>query len=359
MEANMIPGNFHPLIRNSIRALLILALVFALLQWSAFPVVAAYQFDLVGPAGSGQFGYSVTALPNGNLVVTDPFYDKGANADVGAVYLYHGVTHALISTLTGSTVNDNVGLGGVKVLTNGNYVIQSPLWNNGSAAMAGAATWGSMTTGVSGVVSSDNSLVGSTAGDQVGMFVTALTNGNYVVSSPFWDAPGPVADVGAATWVNGLTGLPKGAISNSISLVGSTADDWVGGVSALTNGNYVVKSPYWDGVTTNTGAATWVNGASGLPKGAVQSSNSLVGSKIDDMVGITATPLTNGNYVVNSYYWDGAATNTGAATWVNGATGNPKGAVSSDNSLVGSTASDQVGAWSIPLTNGNYVVCSP
>ena len=45
-------------------------------------------------------------------------------------------------------------------------------------------TWGSGTTGVSGVVSSGNSLAGSTASDQVGgSGITALTNGNYVVSS--------------------------------------------------------------------------------------------------------------------------------------------------------------------------------
>ena len=42
---------------------------------------------IAGPPGSGQFGSRVTALPNGNFVVTDPFYDAGATTDVGAVYL--------------------------------------------------------------------------------------------------------------------------------------------------------------------------------------------------------------------------------------------------------------------------------
>ena len=42
--------------------------------------------------------------------------------------------------------------------------------------------------GITGAVSAANSLVGSTAGDQVGYDgVTALSNGNYVVSSPDWD----------------------------------------------------------------------------------------------------------------------------------------------------------------------------
>ena len=72
-------------------------------------------------------------------------------------------------------------------LSNGNYVVSSPDWTNGAAADAGAVTWGSGTAGVSGAVSATNSLVGSTANDCVGDGgVTALSNGNYVVSSPAW-----------------------------------------------------------------------------------------------------------------------------------------------------------------------------
>ncbi len=79
---------------------------------------AADQIDLPGPDGSGSFGKTVTALPNGNIVVTDPDYDiPGGAADVGAVYLYDGATRALISMLTGSTENDKAGSDGVTVLT--------------------------------------------------------------------------------------------------------------------------------------------------------------------------------------------------------------------------------------------------
>ena len=38
-------------------------------------------------------------------------------------------------------------------LTNGNYVVSSLLWDNGAAADAGAVTWGNGTSGVSGAVS--------------------------------------------------------------------------------------------------------------------------------------------------------------------------------------------------------------
>ncbi len=147
------------------RMFLVMAVVAALAAGSAQPVVAATQIDIAGPAGSGAFGTSVTVLPNGNIVVTDPYYDAGATEDVGAVYLYDGATGTQISALTGSTAGDQVGYDDVIVLRNGNYVVRSTLWDNVAtgAVDAGAVTWGSGTSGVSGVVSATNSLVGSTA----------------------------------------------------------------------------------------------------------------------------------------------------------------------------------------------------
>src|SRR5579859_1372226 len=82
---------------------------------------AATQVNLIGPAGSGRFGAQVLALPNGNIVVTDPNFSTASVANVGAVYLYNGRTQALISRLTGSAANDQVGdrfgIGGVTALT--------------------------------------------------------------------------------------------------------------------------------------------------------------------------------------------------------------------------------------------------
>ena len=163
-------------LRSLARAAARLALLAVLL---AAPARArAAQIDLPGPAGSGSFGSTVTYLPNGNFVVTDPTYSlttPAAVANVGAVYLYDGVTLAVISTLTGSALSDRVGLSGVTVLSNGNYVVTSLAWSGSR----GAVTWGSATVGVSGIVSAANSLVGSTASDQVGgNGVTALNNGN-------------------------------------------------------------------------------------------------------------------------------------------------------------------------------------
>jgi hypothetical protein len=321
----------------------------------------AAQVTINGPTGSGEFGRTVTTLPNGNIVVTDPGYDgPGPIADVGAVYLYRP-SGTLISTLFGSSASDRVGDGGVIVLGNGNFVVRSPNWDNGVAVDAGAVTFASGTSGISGVVSPANSLVGSTAVDVVGSSgVTALRNGNYVVRSPEWDN-GAVVNAGAVTFASGASGL-SGVVSAANSLVGSTADDRVGdnGVTALSNGNYVVRSPNWDnGAAVNAGAVTFASGASGI-SGVVSSANSLVGSTASDQVGSGGvTALSNGNYVVRSRNWDnGAIADVGAVTLASGTSG-LSGVVSPANSLVGSTASDQVGSSGVTaLSNGNYVVAS-
>ena len=331
------------------------------------PSTRAAQTDIPGPAGSGTFGKAVTYLPNGNFVVTDPTYSlttPTAVASVGAVYLYNGSTLALISTLTGSTASDQVGSEGVIVLSNGNFVVRSSKWDNGAAADAGAVTWGSATAGVSGTVSATNSLVGSTASDNLGLYsadINALTNGNYVVGSRDWNN-GAVVDAGAVTWGNGTTGI-SGTVSATNSLVGSNASDKVGrdSIVELTNGNYVVRATTWNG---SRGAVTWCNGASGS-SGVVSATNSLVGSTAVDEVGKWVSALTNGNYATTSFTWDnGAVVDAGAVTWGNGTTGT-KGAVSATNSLVGSTLNDLVGSQIsssgntiLVLDNGNFVVAS-
>ena len=344
-----------------VRGALLASALSGAMSYSEFARAATFtEFVDPHPAPGNLFGQLVVPLSTGNVVITSPFDDVGGT-DAGAVYLFNGATGALISTLRGSTAGDYVGISGVMVLGNGNFVVLSPAWQNGPAVNAGAATWGSGTTGVSGVVSSANSLVGSTANDQVGLNggVIALSNGNYVVWTFTWDN-GAVADAGAATWGSGTTGV-SGVISAANSLIGSTTNDHVGGnVMPLSNGNYVVLSSEWDnGAVVNVGAATWASGTTGL-SGVVSAANSLVGSTAGDRVGVRATALANGNYVVESPVWDnGAIVDAGAATWGSGTSG-VSAVVSSANSLVGSTANDLVGNGdATALSNGNYVVVSP
>ena len=375
-------------------------------------VEGASQIDISGPPGSGAFGTDVKALPNGNIVVTDPNYDLSGPtvADVGAVYLYNGQTGALISVMRGSTTGDRVGQS-VTILANGNFVVATQSWD-GAAANVGAVTLCSGTTGCPSLVTTANSLVGSTADDSVGI-VMSLPNGNYIVKAADWD--GMAFNTGAVTWCSGVTGCGGMAVSAANSLVGSRQNDNVGiyqkilsngdyvvlsrnwdspsaanagaatlcsgtsgcvgeisstnslvggnagdaiGTEAaeLTNGNYVVFSPFWG--VQDAGAVTWCSGKTGC-SGLVSSANSLVGSTQDDRVGGVAnlTQLANGNYLIQSDDWDGTAPNVGAVTWCQGATG-CSGVVSQANSLVGSTANDRIGLTIVPLTNGNYVAGS-
>jgi hypothetical protein len=342
-----------------------LALIFCCAMGSpgGAPLAATFpEFVDPNPASGNQFGISVTPLSTGNVVITSPFDDAGG-PDFGAVYLFNGATGDLISTLRGSTTSDFSTVF-VTPLSNGNYLLLCRSWNNGGAVDAGAVTFGSGTTGVSGVVSAANSLVGTTANDFASTSVTALSNGNYVVRSPTWDSGGLV-NVGAVTWCNGTTGR-TGVISAANSLVGTTANDHVGldGVTGLLSGNYLVASRVWDnGAIVNAGAVTWCNGTTGRT-GVISAANSLVGSTASDEVGgHGVTELLNGNYVIRNASWDNGLSgdviiNAGAVTWGSGATG-VSGAISAANSLVGTSVNDNIGSnFVYALSNGNYVVVS-
>ena len=296
------------------------------------------QWDNVGAVDAGAVTFG-----NGNMPLT-------------------GVVSAA-NTLVGMKTHD-LNTIGVTFVAGGNVVISSWGWDGGDSTIedVGAVIWVSATAGISGTISADNALVGSVANDRVGQHpITVLTNGNYVVRSPIWDNSG-VADVGAVTWANGLTGL-TGVVSTANSLFGTTASDEVGSeeVTALPNGNYLVQTSRWDGVAVDVGAVTFCIGTAPTV-GAVSAANSLVGSTAGDGVGgdETVTALTNGNYVVRSGSWDNlTAVDAGAVTWGNGTTG-VFGQVSPANSLVGSKSGDVIGSQGVTaLANGNYVVASP
>jgi len=252
-------------------------------------------------------------------------------------------------------------------LTNGNYVVDSPSWNG----QRGAVTWGNGNREMIGNVSAANSLVGSDSGDGEFTFVAPLSNGNYVVSSSNWSSRR-----GAVTWGNGGMGI-SGTISAANSLVGTNPADVVGrDIMPLPNGNFLVESPSWNG---SRGAVTWGDGSRGV-SGTISAANSLVGDSPGDDVGAfddsfqSIILLTNGNYVIDSPYWN---SKRGAVTWGNASSG-VSGSISAANSLVGSSAGELIGGYYelvggdrfhfpyvgviknvIPLQDGNYVVASP
>ncbi|MCU1388725.1 MAG: hypothetical protein JWL72_2063 [Ilumatobacteraceae bacterium] len=319
------------------------------------PAYAYTSSEIVGPARSQYFGSSVLVLTNGNYAVSDPGWDSPSKADVGAVYLYNGMTNALISTLTGSSTGDAVGSSLVEV-GNSNFVVISSNWTS-IAAAAGAVTWVSGTTGLNGFVSITNSLFGTYVNSRVGgTGVVVLANGNYVVTSPDWNQGGVALRLGAATWGSG-NGPTVGAVTSTNSFVGNHDNDNIGNyVVPLSNGHYVVTSSSWNGAR---GASAWGNGVTGT-SGVITSGNAITGANLADQIGSGGvTALTNGNYVVGTLYINrGGNPNVGASTWGNGSTAGPRttGVVTDSNSMFGTYASDALGSRVVPLTNGNYVI---
>ena len=356
------------------------------------------QTNVLGPVGSGQFGSIVQPLPNGNIVAVDSTFTNSGIPQTGAVYLYN-FNLQIISVLTGSHTNDHLGSGGITILSNGNYVVNSPDWNDG----LGAVTWCSGISGCSGAVSNDNSLVG-TDGEAASVKITPLPNGNYIVNNPYWHGPDysyQDGQKGAVTCCSGVTGF-SGTVSSLNSLVGDRYDtigsggiavlknsafvvsspwagdgrvSWCSGVVglgwynnsyqtltgsfgghvsvlALPNTNYLVINPDWNylGLAAGAGAVTWCSGTSGY-SGDVYHGQSVMGGQSNQQVGAGGVVvLANGNYLVVSPYWDSS---TGAVTWCSGTTGRSV-IVGYNNSLTGCSS-----ARITPLANGNYVIYDP
>lgn len=307
------------------------------------------QFDTNGPRGSIAFGTQVVVLSNGNYFVSDPGFDLGA----GAVFLYDGQTHRVISQLMGSNPGDKVGSGGLYEIGNDRIVVSSPEWRS----EAGAATWMENRAGFFSRVDARNSLVGRIPGSRVSDYgIFMLSSRNYVVFSPNWTDSTSRNQMGAVTWGD-HNGSTVGVVSASNSIVGSQSNDYVGGgfIRFLRNGNYVIRSQNWaNRGATMAGAVTWCNGRGGTV-GRVSPANSLVGTQSGDRVGWIITPLTNSNYVVGSPYFQlGAIPGVGAVTLGDGANGT-SGPVNSSNSLLGASADDRVGERVVALSNGHYV----
>ncbi|MBX9606883.1 MAG: filamentous hemagglutinin N-terminal domain-containing protein [Gammaproteobacteria bacterium] len=269
------------------------------------------------------------------------------------------------NSLVGSTAGDNVGSSGITFLDNNLYAVRSPNWNNGgSIADAGAITWGNRSTGVVGVLDSSNSLFGSHVGDFVGSSPPVDRTGSiYTITTTNWDG-----GKSALTIFDINQGLPTGEVDTTNSLLGSTIGDNIGsgGLSFFNvNGqmSVVVRSPSWDnGAAANAGAIT-VSTPGTVPVGLVGAGNSLVGSTSNDVIGnggiFTVGSGTATRLVVMSQNWDnGAAVDAGAITTFR-LTNPTRGAVSSANSLVGSTSGDRVGFTFRNLSSGLMAFNAP
>ncbi|HEU4665645.1 MAG TPA: hypothetical protein VFS55_16565 [Dokdonella sp.] len=316
--------------------------------------------SLVGARPGDAVGERISANRNGHYAVASPHWDSDVAADAGAATICRGAggcngSVSSINSLVGSHPGDQVGIAGIAVLANGNYVVRSPMWGDGDTRLLGAATWAGDAAGLAGEVSAANSLIGSAFGDQVSSNgVLALANGNYTVSSQFWHN-GPVAYAGAVTFGDGARGT-IGVVDATNSLVGASEGDALTFDAALANGNYVVYCSHcdMDGVA-DAGAVVLGDGNRGTA-GVLHSGMGIAGTRAGDEVGTSVDTLPNGNFLVHSPYWNARA---GAVTFVDGRTG-MVGTVDESNSLVGSRPLDSVGASGARvLSNGNYIVVAP
>ena len=307
----------------------------------------------VGNTASDQLGFSIKALPNNNFVIASPYDDVGAGPSVvnaGSVILVSGTTGAQIgSTFAGNATNDYLGNGGVTALTNNNFVINSPsddvgVSDAGSVMLINGATGAQI----------GSTLAGNASGDQLGASgITALTNNNFVIASYLDDIVlfggfSSVVDGGSVMLINGATGAQIGS-----TLAGNAANDYLGfsAITALTNNNFVIASEYDNlgGSVVDAGSVILVSGATGAQIGST-----LAGNTASDFLGFSGiTALTNNNFVIASPYDDVGVSDAGSVMLVNGATGALIG------TIVGDTASDQLGySFITALTNNNFVIAS-
>lgn len=297
--------------------------------------VGVSNFRLIDPhpGENNNFGQSTQFFYDGvdfsafsRLAVFDQFDDFGG-ADAGAVYLYRLSDGALLSALTGSRAGDRVGNNTLSSVA-GVSVLRSTEWK----LSAGAVTVFDTVNGVNGVLSGANSLVGATAGDQIGSGGLQTLGGSIAVRSPQFKGLRGAVTIAAPAALRGVVG-------GTNSLIGANANDQLGSgfFQSVGNGNFVLRSTHG-----GAGAVTFVNPAN-APRGVIGAANSLVGSAPTDAVGASGIDFLGNYYGVRSPNWNGTA---GAYTLGSTMTG-IAGTVGAGNSLVGSLAGDEIGAGGI------------
>ena len=139
--------------------------------------IASSELNDPSPAAGDFFGEALALLANGNIVVNDPLDDSAAE-NGGAVHLFDPIGQTLIASAFGDATNDAFGLvdefdgRGVVALTNGNYVIASPLDDEGGVEDAGTVR-----------------LMNGTSGAQIG--TTAMTTSRHWRTATTSSPPDP------------------------------------------------------------------------------------------------------------------------------------------------------------------------
>jgi hypothetical protein len=98
-----------------------------------------------------------------------------------------GVTGLVSSanSIFGVQINDQIGNAGIAGQDDSQFIVVSRLWNKGGITNAGSATLGNGTTGITGIVDPTNSVLGSVAfGGRSMVFSYAQATGKLIVGYP-------------------------------------------------------------------------------------------------------------------------------------------------------------------------------
>lgn len=266
----------------------------------------------------------LTHLTNGNAVLCNFDWNnyRGAVTFIKAGEYPTGPISAE-NSFVGENEYERVGSGGVVALTNGNYAFSSPDWSS----RKGAVTWGNGQTGSTGIISSQNSLVGIST-HPLTPSIYALSNGNYVVhtSSLLQFQNGKVV------WGDGTKGT-FGEVGESNSLTGDSLR--IVSISPLKNGHYAVAASHY---IKDFSTVTWMNGNQ-LATGNISAENSLVSNEYELGFSTQYFPiihLNNDDFLIHSSFYNDYK---GSVTWVDGKKG-IKGPINETNSILGSSKSE-------------------
>jgi len=280
--------------------------------------------DKLGANGLASLPSGFAELPNGNFVVA-----SGQDGASGSVMLISGA----IGTQIGSTISSN-GDNGITALPNGNFVVASRTGASNEVNIYDGAV-SLVGTGFTG---GPDSFLGS-GGIQV------LSNNNFLIISPEDDVNG-VTNSGSVILVDGTTGNQIGA-----TIAGDEVDDQVGfpGLTVLSNGNFVVSS-FDDDVNglVDAGSVKLYDGS------AAQIGSTIAGDEANEGMG-SVNALPNGNFLVSSIFdtVDGKKL-AGSVMLFDGDTGDQIGAT-----ISGDDTDDTLGIHGVTaLPNGNYVIVS-
>jgi filamentous hemagglutinin family protein len=349
----------------------------------------SFDGDRVGSAGS------LFEIGNGKYVLSTPDWTNTATsaARAGALTYIDSAAPPIgpvsgLNSVVGTAIDDRVGSGtndaDIVALSNGWYAFHSPSWGGGRGAVTffNAANAGGRLQGSLGAA---NSLVGGAAGDQVGTFdcdgtcnaITDMGNGTFVVASPGWtNAVASASRAGAVTLVDPVAGSNTGPRSDGTGVVGvnnsiygTQADDAVGGsfltfgggVYRLDANTFAISSPDWSSASVgNVGALTFGT-VSGWAAGAVTTSNSLHGTSTGDRIGsdglYDVPSAAPGTFALASSRWN---TDAGAVTFFDVANLPTGQAVSGSNSVIGQQTGDVIGSNGVVDVGGaNALILSP